>query len=41
VIDRRWMQPERNFFARVERCAAQTGDLANRVLKLGRSGHER
>jgi hypothetical protein len=35
------MQFERNFFARVQGCAAQTGGPANRMLKLGRSGHER
>ena len=38
VIDRRRMQFERNFFAGVQRRAAKTGDLANRMLELGRRG---
>ena len=37
VIDRRGMQLERDFFAGVQRGAAEAGGFGKRMLKLGRS----
>ena len=39
MIDRRGMKLERDLFARVQRRAAQTGGLANGMLKLRRRSH--